>query len=69
MSNSSRTITSRLQRAMLEIAESSTATPQERLTAADMILKAKELAKNKDRTTSRKLPKLVRQYSNVLGTR
>ena len=69
MPNSRDTIANRLQRALLKIAESLDATVQEKLDAVNLILKAKELAKNKDRTAPRKLPKPVSQHSNVLGTK
>ena len=52
------TITNRLQRALLEIAESPDATVQEKLDTIDTILKVKERAKQRDRTTPSKRPML-----------
>jgi len=69
MPNSKRTITNRLQRALLEIAESPTATVQERLEAVAHILKVKELAKMPNRINPRKQSKLDGVSVGVLGTR
>lgn len=69
MPNPKDTITNRLQRALLGIVESTEATAQQRLDASEIILKIRELAKSRDRTSPRKSSKLVRQYRNVLGTR
>jgi hypothetical protein len=69
MTKSSTTFSTRLMRAMLEIAESTTATAQERLDAVSMILKAKELAKQRDRTIPGKQPKQASPSYGALGTR
>jgi len=61
------TITNRIRRALLEIAESPSATVQERLDALGMILKAKELEKQRDCTTHRKGSKIPTSYANLLG--
>jgi hypothetical protein len=66
--NSRNTIKNRLVKAMLEIAESPTATVQERLDAVAIILKAKELAGQRDRINPRKQPKLDCASLAVLGT-
>jgi hypothetical protein len=69
MPNSKDTITNRLQRALLGIAESPKATVQERLDAVAAILKVKELAMRRGCPTSRRPPKLVGPTVGVLGTR
>ena len=69
MPNSKSTITNRLQRALIDIAESSTATVQERLDAVAIILKVKELATKRYRTTPRKQPIPACPSTNVLGSR
>jgi hypothetical protein len=69
MPNSKDTISNRLQRALLEIAESPKATIQERLEAVAIILKVKEPAKKRDCATPRKQPKLASPAIGVLGTR
>ena len=69
MPNSKDTITNRLQRALLQIAESSDAAVQHRLEAVGLILKAKELAKLRAPTTSRNQPKLAISSIAVLGSR
>jgi hypothetical protein len=69
MSNSSRTITSRIQRALLEIAESYFSTAEERLDAARLILKARGLAKRRKTGTPRKQPRLAMPSVAVLGSR
>ena len=69
MPNSKNTITNRLQRALIDIAESSTATVQERLDAVAIILKVKELATKRYRTTLRKESKPACPSTNVLGSR
>jgi hypothetical protein len=69
MPGSKNTITNRLQRALLEIAESPTATVQERLEAVAIILKVKELAKIPNRINPCKQPKLDGLSVGVLGTK
>jgi hypothetical protein len=69
MPTSKTTITNRLQRALLEIAECPTATVQERLDAVAIILKVKELAMRRYRTAPRKQPKPACLSTNVLGSR
>ena len=63
------TIKNRLQRALLEIAESSTANSQERLDALSLLLEVREPAKKRNSTTPRKQPKLANSSFGVLGTR
>jgi hypothetical protein len=67
MPNSSTTITNQIQRALLEIAKSPDATVQERLDAVNLILKAKELGKQRDRTTPRKRSKTATSALSILG--
>lgn len=69
MPNSKNTITNRVLKAMVEIAESPVATAQERLNAVGLILKIKELAKLRDRTNLRKQPKPVIPSFSVLGSK
>jgi hypothetical protein len=69
MPNSRNTITNRLQRALLEIAEGPTATVQERLDAVGLILKARELAKLRNNATPGKQPKLAYPSIGVLGSK
>jgi hypothetical protein len=59
MPSSKSTITNRLQRALLQIAESSTASTQERLDALEMILESRKLVNKRDHTpaaSSRRSP-------------
>lgn len=70
MPNSSKdTITNRLVRAMMQIAECADATTQERLNAVEIILRVKERARQRDRTTPSKQPKLGSPFVAVLGTK
>jgi uncharacterized protein (DUF2235 family) len=69
MTKSTVTFSTRLLRAMIEVVESTKATNQERIDAAAMILKAKELASKRDRTSRRKQPKQASPSFAVLGTR
>jgi hypothetical protein len=58
MPNPKDTITNRLVRAMMQIVESPDAAVQEKLDAIDIILKVKERARQRDRTTPSKRPTL-----------
>jgi hypothetical protein len=69
MSESSRTITNRIQRALLEIAESSFSSAQDRLDAARLIFKARELSKRRKTAAPCKSPKLATPSFAVLGSR
>jgi hypothetical protein len=69
MPNSKDTTANRLQRAMLKILEGTEATVRERLDAADRILRAKEIAKQRERSVPRKQPKLVIPSFSVLGSK
>jgi hypothetical protein len=70
MPNPRDTITNRLYRALLEIAESPVATAQEKLDAVDLFLKVKGLAKlRRNSATPGKQPKLAIPPFAVLGTK
>jgi len=69
MPKSSTTIANRIQRVLLEIAESPAATVEERLDALSLLSEVRGLAKQRDRATSRKQPKLASPAIGVLGTR
>jgi hypothetical protein len=65
MPNSKDTITNRLKRALVEIAESPVATAQEKLDAVGLFLKARKLAKQRDRITPSKQKKRKAPVSTV----
>lgn len=69
MPNPRDTITNRLKRALVEIAESPDATAQERLDAAGLFLKAKELEKLRNSVTPGKQPKLAIPNTAMFGSK
>ena len=69
MPNPRDTFTNRLQRALVKITESPDATAQERLDAAGLFLKAKELEKLRNSVTPNKQPKLAIPNIAMLGSK
>ena len=63
------TITNRIKRVLLEIAENPTNTVQQRLDALSLFTEVRGLTKKQDRTTPRKQPKLAMPSIPVLGSR